>query len=134
MKYESFKYKPMSGGDCLIGIVVLKMRVMNIEENTRFFVIDKRDLKYDVVLGLDSVVKFRLRLNEKLELSQKEVDAKEEKEIIWNENEISVNWNEYIQVEEFQIRTGHLDEMRKKAIYDLVDRYGGCASLKINTI
>ncbi len=99
---------------------------MNIEKNTRFFVINKRDLKYDVVLGLDSVVKFRLRLNEKLELSKKEVDVKEEKEIIWNENEMSVNWNEYIQVEEFQIRTGHLDETRKKAVYDLVDRYGGC--------
>lgn len=61
----------MSGGGCLIGVVVLKMRVMNIEKNIRLFVIDKKDLKYDIVLCLDCVVEFRLRLNENLELSQK---------------------------------------------------------------
>lgn len=49
------------------------------------------------------------------------MNEKEENEIIGNDSEISVNWNEYIPVEEFEIRTGHLDETRKKAVHDLVD-------------
>ena len=116
----------MSGGDCLIGVVVLKMKVFEIEKEIRLFVIDKEDMKYDIVLGLDAIALYRLRLNEDLELSQKKECEGKEKEIIRGGDEISINWSEYVPVEEFDIRTEHLDKEKREAIYQLVDQYGCC--------
>ncbi len=114
----------MSGGDRLIGVAIVKMKIMNIEKKVRLFVIDKKDLKYDIVLGLDCIAEYELRLNEKLEVSQRN----EEKAINGyegaKETEMSVNWNEFIPVEEFEIRTNHLEEKKKKMIYNLIDKYG----------
>lgn len=57
IKYETYSYKTMSGGDKLIGVAIVKMKIMNIEKNMQLFVIDKKDLKYDdIVLGLYCIV------------------------------------------------------------------------------
>lgn len=60
----------MSEGDNLIGVVMLKMKVINIKKITRLFVIDKKDLKHNVVLGFDSIVAFKLGMCKKLEITQ----------------------------------------------------------------
>ena len=64
-------------------------------------------------------------MNELAQPAQKIIDWVEEikerkskdKEIIEQE----VNWNEAIPYEEFEMKVGHLDEDKKKIIYDLVD-------------
>ena len=102
----------MSGGDTLIGVAVLKTKILNIEKNMRFFIIDKKDMKYDLVLGLDSITAFKLSLNEKLILSQNNSEIKISQQIS-NDKNFQINWNEFIPIEEFEIRTNHLDENKK---------------------
>lgn len=127
IKYESFKFRTVSGGDTLIGVVILPLKVMNIEKSIRLFTIDKDDMKYDVILGLDSVINFKLCLDENLVLSQKKNPETNEilnKKKNYND-EIFINWSEFIPINEFNIKTDHLDSNKKKAIYDLVDKYSG---------
>ncbi len=117
----------MSGGDSLIGSTVIKMRIMNIEKNVRMFIVNKNNFKYNILLGLDTIKDYSLSLDENLKLYQRynnkyipcESENKDQ-----SENEISINWNEFIPVEEFEVRTNHLDNIKKKIIFDLIDKYG----------
>ncbi len=93
----------------------------------RFFVIQKNDFKYDVLLGLDSIKEFRLCQDHNLNIFQagynKNNQHIEDIKVKGSEKEIYVNWNEYMPIEQFDAQTDHLSKENKKMIYDLVDKY-----------
>lgn len=125
---KGFTFKTMSGGDRLMGVTALEMKIINVTKIVRLFVIDKKNLRYDVVIGLDNIPEYGLRLNERLELSQKKVGNEREGNESKNESEdeMCVNWNEFIPVHEFEARTSHLDEKKRKTVYELIDKHGAC--------
>ena len=122
---KNYAYKTMSGEHNSCGIVFLRMKIFEIERISRFFVIDKDNFNYDVLLGLDSILDFRLRQDENLKISQAiEGTSKENRSV---QKQIPyINWNEYLPIEEFDIKTEHLDKEKRQAIYELVDKYGTC--------
>ena len=139
-------FRTLSGEDVTEGIVWLKIKIFEIEKDARFFVTKSNEFSYDLLLGLDNIAKFRLCQDENLKISQKPENENknvelphensqksknenrkselvhENEDITWNDAQI--NWSEYIPVNDFDMRTGHLDREQKKQIYDIVDQYG----------
>ncbi len=60
----------MSGEDTVKGLVYLETKIFDIKKKTQFFVIEKENFKYDLLIGLDSIRNFRLCQNEKLQVLQ----------------------------------------------------------------
>lgn len=143
---HNLRFRTMSGEDKILGTVSLKTKIFNIQKEKRMFVIDRKDFKYDILIGLDSIYEFKLEQDCHGKISQvireeenkrenvNEIERVEEDDKERNENEIEkdrnmneeilVNWNESIPVEQFNMKVNHLDERKKKIIYDLVDEYG----------
>lgn len=147
---RNLRFRTMSGDDEILGTAFLNMRIFNIEKRVRMFVINRKNFKYDILVGLDSIYEFKLEQDYRGRITQ--VTAEEEKERkemreLWNrmkmkegnnkiientegekntlENEeIMINWNESIPVEEFQMKVDHLDQEKRNIIYELVDEYG----------
>lgn len=65
---KEYSFKPMSGEDKVKGLVYLETKIINIKKKTRFFVIEKENFRYDLLIGLDSIRDFRLCQNEKLQI------------------------------------------------------------------
>lgn len=110
----------------------MKVRIFNIERRVRVFVINKKECKYDLVLGIDSIKTFRLCQDHELKITQaplndsediESTEAKENIDSVKNVNELLINWNESIPVEKFEAKTAHLESSKKKAIHDFVDKY-----------
>ncbi len=120
---KEYTFRTMSGEDRVKGVTYLLMKILDIEKNMRFFIIDKENFKYDFLLGLDCIKQYRLCQDHELNITQNK-----EKLPIQNENTVTkereVNWNEFIPVEEFEVKTEHLDtKKKKKKIFDLINKY-----------
>lgn len=83
--YQS-KVRTINGVRETLGIVALKIKIFNIERLTNIFVINEENFEHDFLIGLDCVKKFKLRQNEKLEISQKQEESN--KDNFQNEVEI----------------------------------------------
>ena len=122
---KDFSFPTTSGGGVLKGMIILKTKIFNIEKLARFFVIDEDKFRYDALIGLDNIGRFRLCQDANLNIFQDNKgnsDTKERKEE--GNDEIYINWNEFIQVKDFQARTNHLDKDKQKKVHDLIDWYG----------
>ena len=53
------------------GMVTIKTKIFEIEKQINIFVIDSENFKYDFLIGLDMIKKFKLIQNKKLEITQK---------------------------------------------------------------
>lgn len=62
--------KTINGVKKTIGMVALKIKIMDIENNMNIFVIDEENFNYDFLIGLDCIESFHLIQNEKLEILQ----------------------------------------------------------------
>ena len=67
---KSLIYSTMSGEDKVCGVTYLNTKIFNISKRVRYFVIDKRNYKYDLLLGLDLIRDFRLCQNSELQVFQ----------------------------------------------------------------
>ena len=151
---RNLRYNTMAGGNKILGTAIINLKIFEKEKKMRVFVVKKESFRYDFLLGLDTIYEFALeqdckgnisqsrekiinKLEEtdnKLENEMKESEQcaqkikeekKESKEKRMNEVEpITVNWNEAIPYEEFEMKVEHLDDDKKKIIYDLVDEHG----------
>lgn len=63
--------KTINGGRKTLSIVSLKIKIFNIEETMKVFVIEEQNFDHEFLTGLDCIQKFRLIQNEELEISQK---------------------------------------------------------------
>jgi len=53
------------------GMVKIKIKIFEMEENVNVFVINKQNFNYDFLIGLDIIQKFKLIQNEELKIAQK---------------------------------------------------------------
>lgn len=99
------------------GMVKLKMKILNIEKYVNVFIINNENFKYNFLIGLDCIQKFKLIQNERLEIEQKDSESN----ILMNEYQI--NFNEHVEINTFNISMNHLNNIEKKVITDLVNKY-----------
>jgi len=60
------------------GLANLKIRIFNIEEKTNVVIVDDENFKYDFLIGLDMITKFKLCQDENLNITQKADKKKRE--------------------------------------------------------
>jgi hypothetical protein len=131
-KHVQFKMKPlafktMTGEATFLGIALIKLKIFNISKLIPVCVIDKENLEYNLLIGLDTIKNYKLRQDEDLVISQAPLDNNEtpdEDKIKYASlSENQVNWNEAIPIETFNAKVDHLDNEKRKIIYNLIDRY-----------
>lgn len=125
----------MSGVDKILGITIIKLKIFKITKRVRIFVVDKKDYKYDLLIGLDLIPEFGLCLDQTLNISQINQPSLISVENInntkinssntdSNNNNANINWNESIPIEKFEAKVSHLDKDKRDRIYDFIDRHG----------
>lgn len=67
---RNLRFKTMSGEDKIMGLIFLQMKIFAIEKKMRVFVVDRKDFKYDVLIGLNSILEFRLAQDHLGKISQ----------------------------------------------------------------
>lgn len=109
------------------------------------FVIDEHNFDYNFLIGLDCIKSFQLIQNENLEITQKnenipgftgdkiinkgcfinENNVKEEtvKDNFYVNDRFKVNFNEHIEVTNFNITVNHLDSQQQQKIDELISKY-----------
>jgi len=97
-------------------LIKIKAKILNIEEYIDVFIIDNENFKYDFLIGLDCIKKFKLTQNEKLEIEQ-------EKSHLMEKQEYRINFNEHADLDSFKILTNHLNHCEEKIIKNLIDKY-----------
>lgn len=98
------------------GLITLKARILNAEEYINVFIIDNENFKYDFLVGLDCIKTFKLIQNEKLEIERKNSDFPEKQEY-------QINFNEHVNLKDFEILTNHLTNHEETIIKNLTDKY-----------
>lgn len=110
---KDYTFRTMGGVEKQGGIVILKLKIFEIEKIILFFVVKQNMFRFDLLLGLDCILEFRLCQDHKLKVTQynnnKQHTIKEEKEI-------EINWNEFLPIEEFHVKTAHLSNNQKDEI------------------
>lgn len=109
------------------------------------FVIDEHNFDYNFLIGLDCIKSFQLIQNENLEITQKnenipgftgdkiinksgfidENNVKEEtiKDNFYMNDRFKVNFNEHIEVTNFNITVNHLDSQQQQKIDELISKH-----------
>lgn len=127
------------------GLTTIKIKIFNIEKKVDVYIIDKEDFKYDFLIGLDLIEKYKLNQDEKLKITQKGRWNLEERNIIVEDvstykkpnpiltsieekedsiEKYSINFNEHIREEDFEIEINHLTTQQRIEINKLIDKYG----------
>lgn len=135
-----------------MGIVTLKIKIFEIEKEMNIFVIDEQNFDYNFLIGLDCIKSFQLIQNENLEITQKQQkelkknvnipdftgDITDNKHYLIDENNVKevtvkdgfymsgkckVNFNEHIEVTNFNITVNHLDGQQQQEINELISKY-----------
>ncbi len=118
---NKYIFRTMSGEAKQKGIIFLKLKIFEIEKTMRFFVIEKKNFKYDLLLGLDCIKEFRLCQDHNLTITQ---FAGSPQGAFPNINmEIEVNWKEAIPFEKFEAKISHLDNNKQAEIERLLEKY-----------
>lgn len=107
--------KTVNGVKSTDGLVTMRIKIFEIEEEVDVFIIEKEDFE-DFIIGLDMIKKFKLIQDENLNITQKKkidenikIDDKDRKI-----TQYSVNFNEYVNEDEFEIELEHLEEKKRE--------------------
>lgn len=132
---EKYTFRTISGANKQQGIVFLKLKIFDTQKLVRFFVIDQKHFRYDILLGLDCIMAFRLCQDHTLKISQFQ-ESKQNENNDTNKNfytsttnelkinpEFEVNYNEQILVENFEINFNHLNKHQKEQIEKILNEY-----------
>lgn len=84
-KEGSTNYQTMSGGSQFLGKTAIKLKIFQMEKNIAVCVADRKDFKYDFIIGLDTIKSFKLCQDENLIISQAPLEKETTKEKIENE-------------------------------------------------
>lgn len=135
---QTANLKTINGEKKTKGIVKLKIKIYDIEREMNIFVIDNENFHYDFLIGLDCIKEFRLIQNEKLHIiqcndSHKEDKIQNEQNMILNSevlkqeinclDQCDINFNEHINLSEFEISVNHLDLCKQTEIDKLIEKY-----------
>lgn len=105
----------------------INLKIGEISDQLETYVVKHKEWPYDLLIGLDTIRKFKLIQDERLRILQK-ID---ENQMILladspnlDEEEIEINFNENIPVEEFQAYLHHIeDEEKREQIEKLIKKY-----------
>lgn len=110
-----------------VGLTTIKMKIFDIEDEADVYIIDGEQFKYDFLIGLDIIKRFKLIQDEHLQISQRKdkntnitYKDKEEKD---TKSQHLINFNEHTQEEDFKINMGNLNTQQKTEIYKLINSY-----------
>lgn len=110
----------MSGEGKVIGTTELNMKILDIEDKLKTYVVKAEKFQHDILLGRDAIYKFRLNSDFKGNVSQTPLDNPSKN----NEtNEIKINWNESIPYESFEAKISHLDKEKQECIKKIINDY-----------
>lgn len=112
---KSANLRTINGVSKTNGMVTVKAKIIDIEKKTNIFVVDKKNFKYDFLIGLDMIKDFRLIQNEDLKITQRVPDNKIE--------EYEINFNENIDEKRFNMTVNHLNCQQKEMIDKLIEGY-----------
>lgn len=142
--------KTINGAKETLGIVSLKIKIFDVTNVMHIFVIHEKNFDRDFLIGLDCVEQFRLKQDEKLEITQvksqdnnlkiKNIPDCTDKMLqrgnriknnkinkILQEHNISkrieINFNEHVRLQDFNIEVNHLHLIQKKQIDLLIEKY-----------
>jgi hypothetical protein len=123
--------KTVNGVKKTDGLVTIKIKIFDIEDEVDVFIVNREDFE-DFLIGLDMIKKFKLTQDKELKILQEKIDKTNESNKIKtdtaekkkrNIEQYSVNFNEHVEEDEFQIKLEHLDKMKKKEIEKLIDEH-----------
>lgn len=128
MEYKGI-FKTLSGINFTRSRAKLHMRINKIEEVINVYVVRNNNFSYDLLLGLDAIKKFRLIQDENLDIFQRVQKDKieqinvAENRIVKEDKNIKVNFNEYINVDQFEANLDHLTDGKKYKILHLMKKH-----------
>lgn len=119
--------KSINGRRKTNGLITLKAKILNEEKNINAFILESDEFDHDLLLGLDTINKFRLTHNEDLNVIQqkenkKDISTKKE-ETINLAKEYEVNFNEGIDVNQFTAKTEHLHPDQRNQVLTVLNDY-----------
>ncbi len=118
----SYTFNTISGIGKIEGVVELNIQIFNTCKKIKCFVIEKESSDFDLILGLDSIKKFRLRQDENLNISQNN-------NIISQVNPDKTNIRPEVQshagipVSELYLKLNHLNNTKQKKLYQILKTY-----------
>ena len=118
--------KTVNGVRKLNGMVRLKIKIFEIEEEVDVLVLENENYEHNFLIGLDCIKKFKLRQDEDLKITQK---IKKIPGYAGNQNKktkekvFEINFNEHIKLEDFQVKINHLDSSKRYKINKLINNY-----------
>lgn len=113
------------------GLTTIKIKILDIEKNVDVYIVDGNEFQYDFLIGLDMIREFCLVQDQNLKITQKQEETSTNKELIYNNsskkelnnNEVSINFNEHVKEENFEMSMGNLNTQQQMEIKDLIDEY-----------
>jgi len=119
--------RTINGVEKTSGLITIEIKIFEIEKKVDVFIIDEENFKYDFLIGLDMIKNFKLIQSENLIITQKN-DNKIKKDITNNkiknnQENYTINFNEHIKENDFQMNIDHLTKNQKSEINKLIDKY-----------
>lgn len=116
-KIQKSNLKTINGVYQTNGLIKIKAKILNMEDYINVFIINNENFKYDFLIALDCIKKFKLKQNENLEVEQENSESTEMK------NKYQINFNEHFEVNTFNVLTNHLNKNEESQIMDLIEQY-----------
>jgi len=110
---NKIQLKTISGVSVTKGLTRIKLKIFNIEKKVDVFIVENENF-HDFLIGLDIIKEFKLRQDENLIISQKQLQ---------NADMIEINFNEHITENDLKIDLNHLDYKKKIKIEQLIEDY-----------
>lgn len=57
---KALTFRTMNGEDKVKGACYVNLRILGIERKKRVFVVDRKNFGYDLLIGLDSIIEYKL--------------------------------------------------------------------------
>ena len=123
-------FKTISGLDFCTARATVKLKVGSIEKLVTAYVVKNDNFSFDFLLGLDAIKAFKLSQDENLKIFQKTADSKRIEIAKSNQlhrqirQHLEVNYNEHIDVNQFEAKLDHIqDNNKREQILSLISQY-----------
>ncbi|KAL7287791.1 hypothetical protein TKK_0018168 [Trichogramma kaykai] len=104
----------------IVGMVNLKIKIMDIEKDLDVYLINDNTFKHDFLMGLNIIKELKLAQHADLSISQEiKVCCEEE----GSGKEILINFNELMEQDQCEMKMDHLNEKEKNEINSLIEKY-----------
>lgn len=121
-KEDRNTFNTVNGRKKASGRIEAKLRIHKIEKIVNILVMDNEDFGYDILLGLDSIKKFRLKQDYDLKIYQQEETISRIEPPTGNKDHLE-EINEGIPIEQINVKLEHLPNEKRKEVKYLIDKY-----------